>query len=118
MEIREVKGEALKDSGSHQKSVRDILESSGEPRAVRGEKEDRHKHKLIGTWGELVSVPITVILDEEDDQFQLRAIFDGNPDWSKYSTACFWVGVHDVPNNNGIENGQWFPTGDLGMIPC
>ena len=115
MEIREVKGEALKDSGGHQKSVRVILESSGEPHAVRGEKEDRHKNRLIGTWGELVSVPITVILDEEEDQFQLRAIFDGDPDWSKYSTACFWVGVHDAPNNNGIENGQWFPTGDLGM---
>lgn len=83
------------------------------PRDVLGEKEERHRGKLIGTWGELVSIPIAIELEKEEDEVQLRTIFEGDEDWKTYSTACFWIGVHDAPNDNGYENGQWFPTADL-----
>lgn len=81
------------------------------PRNVRCEKEERYRGKHVGTWGELVTVPITVALENDEDEFQIRACFEGAESWTKYSTSCFWVGVHDAPNIHDTELGQWFTTG-------
>jgi len=83
------------------------------PRSVLGEKKEEYRGKLIGTWGELVSLSITIGLEKGEDEVQLRTFFEGDENWKTYSTACFWIGVHDAPNDNGYENGQWFPTADL-----